>query len=187
MPAARAHLRYIQRDGVIREGAPGGLYSSERDTADGKAFLSAVMATTTSFASSSRRRWLGVSRPQARYPPPDDADGGWRRGRARGGRSWTIRPDFVYRAAAYEARRHQDQPFEVEAPRCDYWTRYVRPTRQPGSIESWHRNLRCRSVTPPLARRPWGQPGRQQWLVEQQLADLDGDRIRLRANVIVVL
>src|SRR3546814_5332977 len=39
MPAARAHLRYIQRDGVTREGAPGKLYSAERDTADGKAFL----------------------------------------------------------------------------------------------------------------------------------------------------
>lgn len=39
MPAARAHLRYIQRDGVTREGAPGELYSAERDTADGNAFL----------------------------------------------------------------------------------------------------------------------------------------------------
>src|SRR5689334_3748036 len=37
--AARAHLRYIQRDGVTREGAPGQLYSADRDVADGKAFL----------------------------------------------------------------------------------------------------------------------------------------------------
>ncbi|MES2443969.1 MAG: relaxase/mobilization nuclease RlxS [Pseudomonadota bacterium] len=37
--AARAHLRYIQRDGVTREGAPGELYSAERDQADGKTFL----------------------------------------------------------------------------------------------------------------------------------------------------
>src|SRR3546814_3884596 len=29
--------------------------------------------------------------------------------------------------------------------------------------------------------------GRQQWLVEQQLADADGDRVRLRANAIMVL
>jgi len=28
---------------------------------------------------------------------------------------------------------------------------------------------------------------RQQWLVEQQLADVDGDRVRLRANAIMVL
>ena len=36
---ARAHLRYIQRDGVTREGEPGRLYSSLADDADGKAFL----------------------------------------------------------------------------------------------------------------------------------------------------
>jgi type IV secretory pathway VirD2 relaxase len=37
--AARAHLRYIQRDGVTREGAPGQLYSAEQDKADGRSFL----------------------------------------------------------------------------------------------------------------------------------------------------
>ena len=37
--AAKAHLRYIQRDGVTREGEPGALYSAEQDLADGKAFL----------------------------------------------------------------------------------------------------------------------------------------------------
>ncbi|KHK89060.1 relaxase/mobilization nuclease RlxS [Novosphingobium malaysiense] len=37
--AAAAHLRYIQRDGVTREGAPGELYSAEQDKVDGKAFL----------------------------------------------------------------------------------------------------------------------------------------------------
>jgi type IV secretory pathway VirD2 relaxase len=37
--AARAHLRYIQRDGVTRDGQPGTLYSADRDTVDGKAFL----------------------------------------------------------------------------------------------------------------------------------------------------
>lgn len=36
---ARAHLRYIQRDGVTREGEPGQLYAADRDVADGKAFL----------------------------------------------------------------------------------------------------------------------------------------------------
>lgn len=39
MPAARALLRYIQRDGVTREGTPGELYSAGHDTADGRAFL----------------------------------------------------------------------------------------------------------------------------------------------------
>lgn len=37
--AARAHLRYIQRDGVTREGEPGQLYAAREDVADGKAFL----------------------------------------------------------------------------------------------------------------------------------------------------
>ncbi len=39
LSGATAHLRYIQRDGVTREGEPGALYSAERDVADGKAFL----------------------------------------------------------------------------------------------------------------------------------------------------
>jgi type IV secretory pathway VirD2 relaxase len=37
--AARAHLRYIQRDGVPREGLPGQLYDAERVDVNGKAFL----------------------------------------------------------------------------------------------------------------------------------------------------
>lgn len=37
--AAHAHLRYIERDGVTREGNPGELYAAETDSADGKAFL----------------------------------------------------------------------------------------------------------------------------------------------------
>ncbi|HEV2561738.1 MAG TPA: relaxase/mobilization nuclease RlxS [Rhizomicrobium sp.] len=39
LAAAKAHLRYIQRDGVTREGEPGELYNAERDRIDGKAFL----------------------------------------------------------------------------------------------------------------------------------------------------
>ena len=37
--AARLHLRYIQRDGVTRDGEPGELYDKERDRTDGKTFL----------------------------------------------------------------------------------------------------------------------------------------------------
>ena len=37
--ASRAHLRYIQRDSATPEGAPGGLYSADRDVADGAAFV----------------------------------------------------------------------------------------------------------------------------------------------------
>lgn len=36
---AKAHLSYIQRDGVTREGDPGEIYSAAADVADGKAFL----------------------------------------------------------------------------------------------------------------------------------------------------
>jgi type IV secretory pathway VirD2 relaxase len=39
LPTARAHLRYIQRDGVTREGAPGELYGRDTDHADGRDFL----------------------------------------------------------------------------------------------------------------------------------------------------
>ncbi|MGQ0588338.1 MAG: relaxase/mobilization nuclease RlxS [Sphingosinicella sp.] len=39
LTGAGAHLRYIQRDGVTREGEPGRLYSRAEDVADGKAFL----------------------------------------------------------------------------------------------------------------------------------------------------
>lgn len=37
--SARVHLRYIQRDGVTRDGAPGQAYDATHDGADGKAFL----------------------------------------------------------------------------------------------------------------------------------------------------
>jgi type IV secretory pathway VirD2 relaxase len=37
--AARAHLKYIVRDGVTREGAPGRLYDAAGDDVDGQAFL----------------------------------------------------------------------------------------------------------------------------------------------------
>ncbi|MCC8943951.1 relaxase/mobilization nuclease domain-containing protein, partial [Bradyrhizobium sp. Arg62] len=36
--ALRAHLRYVQRDGVTRDGEPGELYDAGNDRADGKAF-----------------------------------------------------------------------------------------------------------------------------------------------------
>lgn len=39
LAAATAHLRYVQRDGTTRDGAPGQLYGAETYEADGKAFL----------------------------------------------------------------------------------------------------------------------------------------------------
>jgi type IV secretory pathway VirD2 relaxase len=39
LDAARAHLKYVRRDGVTRDGDPGQLYGPEVDIADGKNFL----------------------------------------------------------------------------------------------------------------------------------------------------
>ena len=39
LSAARAHMRYIQRDGVTLQGEPGQLYGKEADTVDGAAFV----------------------------------------------------------------------------------------------------------------------------------------------------
>ena len=39
LSAARAHMRYIQRDGVTLQGEPGQLYSKDSDTVDGPAFV----------------------------------------------------------------------------------------------------------------------------------------------------
>lgn len=39
MDGARAHLRYIQRDGVTREGEPGQLYGAEKDHVDGREYV----------------------------------------------------------------------------------------------------------------------------------------------------
>ena len=49
LDGARAHLRYIQRDGVTREGEPGELYGAEQDRVDGKAFLERSMGDRHQF------------------------------------------------------------------------------------------------------------------------------------------
>ena len=47
--AARAHLHYIQRDGVTRAGGPGQLYDREQDTADSGGFLERQKGDTYQF------------------------------------------------------------------------------------------------------------------------------------------
>ncbi len=47
--AARAHLQYIQRDGVTRDGSPGELYDPDTDRADGKAFLAEAVGDRHQF------------------------------------------------------------------------------------------------------------------------------------------
>ena len=102
--------------------------------------------------------------------------------------SWTIPADHVDRGAAYEARRHRDRPVEVE-------TLSARPLDQLRDVDAATWVDRELASPSPLPIRDAGfgrdvravMAGRQQWLVKQQLADVDGDRIRLRANAIMML
>ncbi|WP_419723023.1 relaxase/mobilization nuclease RlxS [Sphingobium aquiterrae] len=102
--------------------------------------------------------------------------------------SWIIPADHVDRAAAYEARRHRDQPVEVE-------TLSARPLDQlrDADAATWvDRELASQSPVP-IRDAGFGRDvraamaSRQQWLVEQQLAEADGGRIRLQANAILML
>ena len=49
LKAAVAHLKYIQRDGVTREGAPGQMYGPDTDRADGQAFMARSDEDRTQF------------------------------------------------------------------------------------------------------------------------------------------
>jgi type IV secretory pathway VirD2 relaxase len=102
--------------------------------------------------------------------------------------TWTIAGDHLDRAAAYDSRRHRDQPVEVE-------TLSSQPLDQlrDADAATWvDRELASQS---PLPIRDAGfgrdvraaMAARRQWLVEQQLADANGDRVRLRANAIMML
>lgn len=102
--------------------------------------------------------------------------------------SWTIAPDHIDRAAAYEARRHRDAPVEIE-------TLSMRPLDQlrDADAATWvDRELASQS---PLAVRDAGfgrevrtaMAARRQWLIEQQLGDADGGQLRLRTNALMLL
>src|ERR1700733_10821656 len=66
--AVDAHLRYLQRDGVTKDGEKGQVYSAERDVEDGEAFVERGRRTATSSASSSRPR-TGPNSPTRARPP----------------------------------------------------------------------------------------------------------------------
>ena len=103
LAAARLHLRYIQRDGVTREGEPGELYSAKQDRADGKAFLERCEGDRHQF------RFIVSADDGAEYDdlkgvhaPPDGADGkrSGHQARLGGGRSLQHRPSpYPCRAA----------------------------------------------------------------------------------------
>ncbi|WP_340268173.1 relaxase/mobilization nuclease RlxS [Sphingobium mellinum] len=148
--------------------ANGGQYSVDLHLRNDPSATQAFAETHVRRLEAMRRAGAGVER---------EADG-----------TWTIPADHVDRAAAYEARRHRDQPVEVE-------TLSAQPLDQLRGADAatWvDRELASQS---PLPIRDAGfgrdvraaMAGRQQWLVEQQLADVEGDRIRLRANAIMML
>ena len=60
--AARAHMRYIQRDGVTREGLPGELYGPETDQANGDEFLKCTAGDRHQF------RFIVSAEDGAEYP-----------------------------------------------------------------------------------------------------------------------
>jgi type IV secretory pathway VirD2 relaxase len=102
--------------------------------------------------------------------------------------TWTIASDHVDRAAAFEARQHRDQPVEIE-------TLSHRPLDQLETIDAATWIDRELASPSPLPIRDAGfghevrgaMAARRQWLVEQELADVEGDRVRLRAGAIMVL
>lgn len=157
-------------DRVVAEVAAvnGGRYSADLHLRHDPSATQAFAETHVRRLEAMRRAGAGVER---------EADG-----------SWTIPADHVDRAAEYEARRHRDQPVEVE-------TLSARPLdhlREADAATWVDRELASQS---PLPIRDAGfgrdvraaMAFRQQWLVEQQIADVDGDRVRLRANAIMML
>ncbi|MEO7169674.1 MAG: relaxase/mobilization nuclease RlxS [Sphingomonas sp.] len=163
-------LEVRDADRVVAEvaAANGGRYSADLHLRHDPSATQAFAETHVRRLEAMRRAGAGVER---------EADG-----------TWTIAEDHVDRAAAYEARRHRDQPVEVE-------TLSARPLDQlRGADAATWVDRELASQTPlPIRDAGFGRDvraamaGRQQWLVEQQLADVDGDRIRLRANAIMLL
>jgi type IV secretory pathway VirD2 relaxase len=163
-------LEVREADRVVAEVAAvnGGRYSADLHLRHDPSATQAFAETHVRRLEAMRRAGAGVERV---------ADG-----------SWTIAADHLDRAAVYEARRHRDQPVEVE-------TLSARPLDQlRGADAATWVDRELASQTPlPIRDAGFGRDvraamaGRQQWLVEQQLADANGDRIRLRANAIMLL
>ncbi len=74
--ASYAHVRYLQRDGVSREGEPGQLYGRALDHPDGPAFLDRSADDPTSVPPDrSAGGWRRAGRPSRVYPRADRPDG----------------------------------------------------------------------------------------------------------------
>jgi len=167
--AARvAEVRQADRTIAEVAGANGGFYSVELHLRyDGSA--------TQTFAEAHVRRLEAMRRAGAGVE------------RAPDGR-WRITPDHLQQVMAYETRRQRDQPIDVRllstAP-IEHLPQTEAATWLDREIGSDHpvpvRDAGFgREVREALAAR-------RQWLVEQELADVQGERVQLRANALVML
>ena len=102
--------------------------------------------------------------------------------------SWTIGADHLDQAAAHEARGLRDRPVEIE-------TVSTLPIAGLETVDAATWLDRELNTTAPLPIRDAGfgrevraaLDARRQWLIEQELADVDGGKLRLRANAIMLL
>lgn len=163
-------LEIRDADRVVAEvaAANGGRYSVDLHLRHDPTATQAFAETHVRRLEAMRRAGAGVER---------DADG-----------SWNIQADHVDRAAAHEARRHRDQPVEVEILSA-------KPIEQlPGADAStWLDRELAEGAPHPLRDAGFGSEvrgalaARRQWLIEQELADGNANRIRLRANALAIL
>src|SRR3954469_4204974 len=74
--AVDAHLRYLERDGVTKDGEKGQVYSAERDVEDGRAFLErGPRGPPSVLLRHLGQGWCGPGRSAHQYARPDAADG----------------------------------------------------------------------------------------------------------------
>jgi hypothetical protein len=101
---------------------------------------------------------------------------------------WAIATDHLDQAAAYEARGLRDRPVEVE-------TMSTLPIAQleTANAATWlDREIDAATPTP-LRDVGFGREvqvaldTRRQWLIERDLADVEGRKVRLRANALLLL
>jgi type IV secretory pathway VirD2 relaxase len=102
--------------------------------------------------------------------------------------SWVIAADHLDQAAAYEKRRLRDHPVDIETMSAVPIARLLT-----ANAATWL-DREFSDVTPPQMRDAgFGREvqaaltARQQWLVQEELADMDGGKMRLRANAIMLL
>lgn len=101
--------------------------------------------------------------------------------------SWTIAPDHLERATAYEREQNQKHPVIIDT----LAERGLKDlARHDGATWLDHELI---SAKPVRLERGFGaevrkaQDVRRQWLIEQQLAEVDGDRTLYASNLVAVL